>query len=230
MLNQKLVQNQIDPAASIVIACATVMEEIIPFLPSQMACKILDFGLHINPGNLKTVLQNTIDFVPDNVNNIILGYGLCSQAVVGLKSLNARIIIPKIDDCIAIFLGSKSAYYREQKSTPGTYYLTKGWLKTASTPFDEFDSMVKKYGEDKARRLMTQILKNYTRLAFINTGTDLDEYHQTAKNMADKFGLKYQEIEGENTLVKKLVQGPWDADFIVADPGETITFKHFRTD
>jgi hypothetical protein len=215
--------------SSTVIACATVMEEIMPLLPSTVSYQILDFGLHINPGDLKTSLQKAINVVSDRVKNIILGYGLCSQAVVGLKSRKSRLIIPRIDDCIALFLGSQGIYQREQKSVPGTYYLTKGWLKTASTPFDEYEGMVKKFGKDKARKIMGQILKNYTRLAFINTGTsDLELYHQKAKDIALRFGLEYVEIAGYDDLVKKLIFGPWDDSFIIVNPGDAVTFNHFR--
>jgi len=44
-----------------VIACATVIEEMLPLLPAEMQYEILDFGLHLNPGNLRDTLQSTID-------------------------------------------------------------------------------------------------------------------------------------------------------------------------
>jgi len=138
-------------------------------------------------------------------------------------------IIPKVDDCIAIFLGSSSVYKNQHKNQPWTYYLTKGWIKAGDTPFDEFDSMVKQYGLERARCIMNQILKNYTRLAFINTGNSgLEEYHAHAENIAQRFGLCYEEIEGSDILIKKMVYGPWDEDFLVVKPGQTVTFIDFR--
>ena len=44
-----------------VIACETVIEEMLPFMPEDMPYEILDFGLHINPAELKKVLQEKID-------------------------------------------------------------------------------------------------------------------------------------------------------------------------
>jgi len=220
--------NNIDPAGTKIIACATVIEEVLPIMPLQMSYEVLDFGLHINPAELKISLQKVIDAVPAGINNIILGYGLCSQAVVGLKSDRSTLIVPRVDDCIAIFLGSKAAYRREQRKAPGTYYLTKGWLKTAGTPFDDFDRMAAKYGEDAARRIMRRLLQNYTRLAFINTGTSgLEEYHARAAALARRFDLSYEEIPGEGTLVYKMIFGPRDDEILVVKAGRTIALDDF---
>lgn len=232
MLKQKPTSNQketqTDFSRYLIIACATVMEEMLPLMPPLMSHRVLDFGLHVNPGRLKLTLQEAIDAAPDNITHIILGYGLCSQAVLGLKSGKNTLIVPKVDDCIAIFLGSRTTYYRELHKVPGTYYLTKGWLKTASTPFDEFEGMVKRYGYDKAHSIMNQIFKNYTRLAFINTGSsELETYHVKAKNIALKFGLKYEEIQGTAHLVNQMIFGPWDNGFVVVKPGATISFNDF---
>lgn len=220
---------RVDPLHTRILACATVMEEVLPVIPPGMKYSVLDFGLHSNPDSLRRTLQNAIDERGPGIDTIILGYGLCSQAVVGLKSVSSRLIVPRVDDCIALFLGSGEAYRQQHQHVPGTYYLTKGWLKTGGNPFDEYDSLLKKYGEDKAKRIMKQILKNYTRLAFINTGpSDLDSYHTQALNIALRFGLTYEEIPGSDFLVKKMLYGPWDKDFVVAGSGLPISFADFR--
>ena len=116
-----------------VIACATVIEEMLPLLPAEMTYDILDFGLHLNPGNLRDTLQTTIDTASAEADTILLGYGLCSMAVVGLKATNCTLVVPRVDDCIAIFLGSRAAYQAQSSQEPGTYYLTKGWIEVSDT-------------------------------------------------------------------------------------------------
>jgi len=153
-----------------VIACETVIEEMQPFLPEGVPHEVLDFGLHINPAELKKALQEKIDEASPKADVLLLGYGLCSMAVVGLKATTATLVIPRTDDCIAIFLGSCSAYKEQSKKEPGTYYLTKGWIEVGDTPFDEHNLLVERYGEEKAERMTRLLLKNYKRLAFINTG------------------------------------------------------------
>jgi hypothetical protein len=219
----------IDPFQSKIIACATVIEEIIPIMPDGLSCDVLDFGLHIRPGELLEKLQKIVDSLSSNIKTVILGYGLCSQAVVGLMAKHCTLVIPKVDDCISIFLGSRTKYRDENRNVPGTYYLTKGWLKTGGTPFHEYDNIVKRFGVEKARRIMNSMLQNYTRLAFINTGTiGLEEYRSQAEDIAKRFNLRYEEINGSDVIIKKMVYGPWDEDFLVVEPGHTISFLDFR--
>ena len=203
-----------------VIACATVVEELRPRLPEGIACQTLDFGLHIQPTLLKEVLQEAIDATVD-ADVIVLAYGLCSLAVIGLHSERSTLVVPRVDDCISIFLGSRQAYQQQARSQPGTYYLTKGWIEVADTPFDEYDRMVEKYGAKRAKQLMDIYLRHYTRLAFIDTGQyDLEKYRAYARETAERFGLRYEEIQGSTALVEKMVSGEWHTEFVVVPPGQ----------
>jgi hypothetical protein len=213
-----------------VIACATVIEEILPLLPSGMTYEVLDFGLHLHPGNLRQTLQEAIDTASAEADIIILGYGLCSMAVVGLKATHCTLVVPRVDDCIAIFLGSRAAYKAQASQEPGTYYLTKGWIEVSDTPFAEHKRLVEQYGQERADRMIKLMLKNYTRLAFIDTGQyEQEHYRDYARRMAEQFELRYEEIPGSTSLIEKMLNGPWDDDFVVARPGETITYAHFKT-
>ncbi len=212
-----------------VIACATVIEEMLAHLPPDVDTCVLDFGLHVNPEDLRSALQEIIDNTATSTETILLGYGLCSQAVVGLRANGCTLVVPKVDDCIAIFLGSEQAYRAQHRAEPGTYYMTKGWIEAGDSPFGEFDNMVEQYGEDKACYLMGKLLKNYTRLALINTGEyELDRYRDYCRRKAEQFDLRFEEIPGSNSLIKKLLHGPWDHEFVVAQPGETITYLDFK--
>ena len=212
------------------IACATVIEEMLPLLPPGVGHRVLDFGLHTDPARLREALQQAIDEVETDpaVDTIILGYGLCSQGVIGLKGTHSRLVVPRVDDCISIFLGSGSAYHEQAQSEPGTYYLTKGWIEVGESPFSEHERTVQRYGPEKAERIYKLMLKNYKRLALINTGQyDVERYREYARHMAERFSLRYEEIEGSTELVLKMISGPWDGEFIVVKPGEVIELSHF---
>jgi len=227
-MKQNIIDLPEDYSRVIFIGCATVIEESKVFFPATMSYRTLDFGLHVRPDELKSTLQREISDIPENIQFIILGYGLCSQAVVGLKSERCNIVIPRVDDCIGIFSGSQENYRRLHREEPGTYYLTKGWLKTGGTVFDEFEQMKRKYGEDRARRVLRVMLKNYKRLCFIKTGEeDLEHYIRRARDIAERFNLRFETLSGSVTLIKKMVTGPWDDDFVIVKPGETVLFSHF---
>ena len=93
-----------------VIACATVIEEMLPLMPPDVEHQTLEFGLHINPQSLKQALQTAIDAAGQVADTVLLGYGLCSQTIVGLRANGCTLVVPRVDDCIAIFLGSREAY------------------------------------------------------------------------------------------------------------------------
>lgn len=217
-----------------VLACATVMEEMLPLLPDDMPRQVLDFGLHVNPTSLKAALQEAIDAAAGEADTIILGYGFCSMAVVGLRANGCALVVPHVDDCISIFLGSRDAYASQVKGEPGTYYLTKGWIEVGDTPFSEYDRLVEKYGAARADRLIRLSIKHYTRLALIDTGRsaasgidDMAPYREYTRRLAERWDLRFEEIQGSNVLVRKMLFGPWDDDFVVVPPGETLTYQHF---
>ncbi|MBI5965812.1 MAG: DUF1638 domain-containing protein [Chloroflexi bacterium] len=211
-----------------VIACATVIEELLPLLPEDVASETLDFGLHLHPDDLKRALQEKINEASQHADVLLLGYGLCSMAVVGLHTTTAHVVIPRVDDCIAIFLGSCNAYKEQAKKEPGTYYLTKGWIEVGDSPFEEYKRLSEKFGELKAGRIIRLMLKNYTRLGFINTGQyEIERYREYARKTADKFNLRFEEIDGSPALVKKMVFGPWNEEFLVMKPGQTVKYTDF---
>jgi len=225
---KKVKSGPMDHSRTLVMACATVIEEMIPLMPEGMQHQVFDFGLHVNPERLRHTLQEAIDKVSGQVDTIILGYGMCSMAVVGIQANGCRLVAPRVDDCIAIFMGSHAAYADQSRAEPGTYYLTKGWIEVGDTPFSDYERTVQRYGKEKAERIYKLLMGNYKRLALINSGQyELEKYREYTKRTAEKFGLRYEEIEGSDALVRKMLLGPWDEEFVVIEPGETFSCEQF---
>ncbi len=200
----------------------------LPFLPADVPYETLDFGLHLHPGSLKETLQRKIDEISPRTDVLLLGYGLCSMAVIGLEARSASIVIPRTDDCIGIFLGSCAAYRAQVSREPGTYYLTKGWIEAGDSPFEEHERLIRKYGEARAERMTHLVLRNYKRIGFINTGQyEIERYRSYAQRAAERFGLRFEEIEGSPALIRKMMSGPWDQEFVVVPPGQTVRFEDF---
>lgn len=211
-----------------IIACETVYVEMQGFLPANISCKKMEFGLHMHPERLNEVLWKEVRETSKDVDILILGYGLCSKGVTGLYSDHARIVVPKVHDCIGIFLGSRKESERQLKQDPGSYYLTKGWIECGENPLYVYEKMVERRGEEVARRACKLMMQHYKRVALINTGNyKLDGYVGYAQRMAELYGLRYEEIPGSNTIIKKLLEGEWDKDFIVVDPGQPISYEMF---
>jgi len=225
-----------DPLRTKVIACATVIEEMQPLLPQGVTSETLDFGLHMIPNNLRKILQQVVDDQCVEFDTLILGYGLCAMAVVGLQTRNCTLVIPRVDDCIAIFLGSYAAYRREFDSTPGTYYLSKGWLESGSNPLSEYRKYEKRLGQEKAMWVMDQQYQHYKRLVLVaHTQEDLDQYRPQAQEVArfcERWGMRYEEVLGNDAFVRQLVEvaaslDRANEDFVVVPPGGELRQSDF---
>lgn len=214
-----------------IIACRVFVEELRPLLPEGVAVEMLEISLHERPRALGETLQERIDASAGEWDTIILGYGMCSQAVVGLHANGCTLVVPRVDDCIGMFLGSRAAQRAQLAQEPGTYFLTKGWIGSGvTTPFSAYDSMCERWGVERADRVLNAMLRHYRRLAFIRTGDDdaeLAAARAQAQAMAERFSLVYDEIEGSDELARQLLYGPWDARYIVVPPGETVLLAEF---
>ena len=225
-----------------ILACAVIIEELRSKLPPEIECETLDFGLHRTPETLRAKLQETIDN-STGFDTIVLAYGLCGQAVLGLHSNSATLVIPRADDCIAIFLGSREAYLKEQHENPGSLFLSKGWIEGriddsgTPPPMKHYDLMVERYGLERANRMQEVYrdkyrLRNYKRMVFITTSseTNLDEYKENARQRATRLNLRYEEILGSTAFMEKIANGLWDDEFVVVPPGRPISFFDFWPD
>jgi len=223
-----------------IIACAVLAEELRPEVPDDVDFIKLDFGLHQSPERLNRELQEEIDRSTE-YENIVLAYGLCGMAMLGLKSETSTLIIPKVDDCISIFLGSKEAYLKQQFDYPGSYFLSKGWIEgqidRLSPSMQELQRLIDKFGAERARRIFSVFeeskpLRHYKRMAFISTSddSDIEQYRKIARERAAEQDLAYEEIRGTTDFLKKIALGIWDENFIVVPPGRSVTFDDFKSD
>lgn len=209
------------------IACATVAEELKRLGVGEERMTILEFGLHVYPEELKKRLQQAIDEVPGRC-DVLLGYGLCSYAVVGLRSEAHRLVIPLIDDCIALFLGSHAEHRRLQAAEPGTYFLTKGWVEAQEGALVEYERIRERYGQERALKVARTLFGNYTRIALINTGNyRIEDYRDFGRAMADFLGLRFDELPGSNRMLEKMLDGAWDEEFGVFPAGEPVPLEPF---
>lgn len=216
------------PVKTKLIACATVLVEIPSRLLDGVDTLVLEAGLHNEPGELRQRLQEAIDAASSTIETILFGYGLCAQAVVGLRSGSHNLVVPRVDDCIALFLGSCAAYRQQARSSPGTYFLSKGWIEEGITPFHEYDQWVVHYGEQRAQRILHYLLSGYRRLALINTGQyELDPYRAFTQATAARFTLDCEEVQGSTSLMERLLTGKWDEDFLVISPGGIVEYSDF---
>ena len=213
----------------LVIACSVLKNEFLAVNPDGARFEFLEQGLHRTPDKMRPAIQEKIDEVSDDIDFIVLGYGLCGNGTLGIRARKIPLVIPKAHDCITYWLGSLERHMQEHNKTPASYYLTKGWIEEAKAPLAAFDEYKERYGWETADWVIKEEFKNYTRLALITTGAyDPAQYRKYAQINATFLGVKYEEIAGSLALFEKMMKGEWrDNGFIILKPGEEITQNMF---
>jgi len=219
-----------DHGKSLVLACAVMEKEIRQFQNGRVDFRFFDFGLHRTPENMSNALQTEIDRAStQDYEAIIMGYGLCSNGVVGIFVRKQPLIIPRVHDCITLFLGSTERHQDQATKHPGTYYLTPGWIDKGETPMTKYHSYAQSYyDEETARWVLHEEMKHYTRIVFIKSrGYSIDGYRKIAKENADFLGISYRELDGSSRLFRDLVRGPRDGNFLILKEGDSIHQEMF---
>jgi len=227
-----------------VIACGVLGPEI-----NSLAEKLcVDLRTHYLPGRLHNApdvlrdrLQKSIDEISSDPHcgRIIIGYGLCGRGTVAIYSRSAPLVIPKVHDCVALFLGSDQAYREQFSRYPGTYYLTEGWCdekekdrnrqQTVQIGSEEMESreLKRRFGKHNGQRIerfFKSWTKNYQRAVYIDTGVgNRQKSIQSAMDMAAMNGWEFAKIPGKLTLLEKLLTTNVSDGEILFVPPEYVT-------
>jgi len=208
---------------AIIIACRAIEDELNLVLKENklnFPVIYMEAGLHKYPEKLKSVVQETIDKI-DNVDYILLGYGLCGNGLTGLSSQKATLILPQHDDCVGIFLGSGERYRANLGSEMGAFFLTQGMMRYFNPKKEFYDDVALKLGAEKAQRYSKILLKNYKRFAMVETGAyDAEALFVEIKKQAEFFNMGTHRIPGTLEVLRNFVNGKWDENFQVVPPGK----------
>ena len=229
------------------VGCSIFKNEI-QFLEPHITSRIdyywLPQRLHNRPLELRKLVQEEIDTVDRSGNPydaIVLLYGLCSKGTVGIFSRNHSLVVPKVQDCIAILLGSNRRYRDHFAQKPGTYWFTRGWIETGFTPgkrsryrgvYDPYKERYKEYRKQFDREVSRYLInewdqrwiRNYTTLAFIDWGMEDDQrFRRKAEENARALKLEFETIQGDTTLILNLLNGHWDDEtYLITRPGQKL--------
>ncbi|MFH0921865.1 MAG: DUF1638 domain-containing protein [Fibrobacterota bacterium] len=216
-----------------IIACHVLKRELDHFAglsKNTVTFHYLEQGLHNTPEILRERLQAAVDAAPENADAVLLGYGLCSNGLVGIRARKKRLVIARAHDCITFLLGSKERYREYFDTHPGTYWYSPGWIETGTQPGrTRCEQLLKeyaeKYGEENAQYLMEMEqawIKNYSNAAYVDLGLGDSAAHKAfTKECAAWLGWRYDELAGDPVLLLDFMEGNWDsADFLIVEPGE----------
>ncbi|MBF7096543.1 DUF1638 domain-containing protein [Alkalibacter mobilis] len=213
---------------NIIIACDTLKYEILVAKDkTNNSDEIiwLDGMLHMDTDRLRTELQKEID-IDRGCDHILLAYGNCGNALVGLNCSHAKMVVPKTADCISMLLNKK-----EDEISRDTYFLTRGWIELEKNIVREYSHCQEKYGDEKTKQIFKVMLNNYRNLMLIDSGAyDLNDYTALSKEIAKKINLNFSIKKGETTMLEKLFANDWGNDFAIIEKDKQITMADFELD
>ncbi len=212
-----------------ILACATIRDEI-EKAALEVGCSLpitwVESGLHVRPNSLRNRIQEELDKI-DHADRVLLAFGYCGNAVVDLISRDFELVIPRVDDCISLLLGSTEN--RELCSASGgTYFLTRGWLHGEYNIMTEYRAFMERYGREAADRVYEKMLGHYKFLGIIDTGAyDIDQITPEVAEISSTFDMQAIVLKGQDQYLKKLLTGPWDdKQFVIVPPNTPVEQSH----
>ena len=221
---------------------------------NRFECEWMEMGLHEKPEKLHAALVEKIAACEGRgYAAILLLFGLCSRATDGLTPpSDSRLVIPRVHDCIPLFLGSAKTFYREHAAEAGTFWFSRGWLHRSDGGTPEFSGLgagvegfnedgkrktvaevrqefIEKYGEENAEYLMETLMdswkKNYTRAVYLEWEPNplrADDVDYV-RSYAEKNDWKFQTMPVDLRMLRTLLEGPWPEDeFVTVLPGQKL--------
>lgn len=230
------------------IACKVMTREISLLAarsPHYIDITWLRQGLHNEPERLRQTLQEVIDQIDAGTHlgscqqevggydAIVLGYGLCSNGIVGVGSNQYPVVVPRAHDCITLFLGSKERYRQLfDANDGGIYWYTDGWIENSIMPSrtlrDQlYEQYAELYGEENADYLIEMDhgwYANYQAAIYLSPFEgESGQGKAFTQDAAAFFHWKYMEQRQDPRLFEQMLSGDWDPEqFLVVPAGAVV--------
>lgn len=209
--------------------------------PHVIDSEYTELGEHARSAGLREILQTRIDATEasgKSYDAILVLFGLCGNATVGLKSRKTKLVIPRAHDCCTILLGSQARFVKEFGEAPSTPFSSAGYLERGNyflrtqddgglgvQTGDAYQALVAKYGEEDAKFIWAEMHPEHgNKAVFI----DLPETRHLG--YAEKFIAKAKEagkeavrMDGNIRLIDNLLSGDWnEKEYLIVPPESEI--------
>jgi hypothetical protein len=187
-----------------------ILREFFPNHPDQLEVlvRVLELALHNRKRVLQEGLVKAAKEMGRYVDAIVLGYGLCGNALQKpdelLADADVPIFIPMdqdhpVDDCVGLIIGGRECYYGEQCRVAGTFFMIPGWTRHWKQLFK------KEYGKfdvEFARRIFG--MSKYERSLLIpNSALSEEEMRQNIEEFNHLFGFRTEVRQGILDILNK---------------------------
>ena len=210
---------------NIIVACKTLeaeLNEAMSFTRVEYPLLWLESGLHNTPKKLKTKLMEILSEI--SADRVLLALGFCGNSIEGIRAGDFELIIPRVDDCISLLIGSVKKRL-EISNELAAYFLTEGWLRGERNLWVEHRYAVDKYGEEMAQSIAETLYGHYRTLGILDSGVDdMRSLLEKTEIIAETLKLEQRVIPATTAYLRQLLSGPWPEDmFLIKSPGSEVT-------
>ncbi len=212
--------------------------------PQAIDLEFLELGEHANSANLRGKLQAAIDAADatDRYQAILLLFGVCGNATVGLQAGKTMLVMPRAHDCCTILLGSRKKFQEEFGAAPSTPFSSSGYVERGSYFMRTDDGLntvaygnvlaeyEQKYGKENAQYIWETLHPKDANQSQNHRAVFIDLPQTAHLRLAERFqeeaqkaGKEYQRMQGDIRLIRDLIWGRWNPeDYLLVKPGERI--------
>lgn len=185
--------------------------------------EVLQENNHDVPHLLRRNIQTHLDAMED-VDRVLMAFTTCGGTMVGLKTGAFELVIPRLDDCLSLLMGSME---RRKAVLEGGFgmFVTKSWMDHEKNTAAELERIQRTYPPERAKRIIQAMCGNLDSLNMIDTGAyEVAAILPRTEALAEQLHLKHRIVQGTTAYLEELLQGPHDpARFIVIPPHTTVT-------
>lgn len=223
-------------AKKLLLACEGLRVEIESAQKQARACPDIIYmpqGLHDDPDKMRSTLSEKLAEIESErpeVDTVLLGYGLCGRGMCGVSARRISLIIPRVHDCIPLYVGKSQDDLGMTEENSGILWLSAGMIEYGRLARhlveDRHREYREKFGEKKAEKMIraeNSVFANYRGVWYVRWQDSDENYAAMAHAVAGQLSLPYQEIAGSSVYLSALLEGPYDEQrFLRLEPGWTI--------
>jgi hypothetical protein len=189
-----------------IIACDALKDEIEDIIRDEEGIvhkEYVDFGYHLDPTTMRTILLEKVRALEGRVDAVFLGYAVCQS----LKGLPDQVQVPtsmiECEDCIEALLGNDQ--YKCHKRSGGiTWFYPSGWAKYGEAGLNHLFKMESVEGEYDPDFILKLMFNGFNRCLFVDSGVgDSTRCLECSQTFAHGLGLVHETARGDLGIIRE---------------------------
>lgn len=218
------------PSHTVILACSAMSIHVAAAqktMNTDFPVIEVDSSLHENPSKMRQKIIETLEQMEKSIDTALVAMGFCGGSWEDIAT-DKRIVIPRVDDCITLLLHTDDTWYPNLKQC-GHLYLRDD-IEGKFSPKSIKKNLCSQYGDSEGSFVFRTWFGSYTNADIIDTGAydcHSEAYLLEAMENADLMEATLDYVPGSNLILEKLVSGRWDQQFLVIEPGNTVSNMDF---